>query len=277
MDIDKVDNILKEILSEVLSLKAIDKHIATIQANPQWIIKGKGGDIRFFSKSWLENFRTGKEVSLTDFRKLLRGANRLQQKAFYVNSIDNTLGGLFPLQYIRKVWALRNSVDLEKVVLIPHSKSNQPYMLCFIFEDFCIGVRSIIQLFTTEEYQRKRIDEQIRSAEAYNRFVELVPFAIDRIIDLLSTDPIPGKYEMWEENPKIYDWPQVDTANISKAKELTERLPIEELELLIKTLRKAISEKDWDNFDDPNALDRYSELLKFAKKIRKQKKKEIEN
>ncbi|MHA1779067.1 MAG: hypothetical protein ACTSYN_05780, partial [Candidatus Heimdallarchaeaceae archaeon] len=251
MDTDVSKELYAFIFLKILNKKDSSKYLSEIAHNPQWHFKNRGSTIRFFSRSLLSNIHDYYDIPMSDFRKLLRGADRLSQKTFYISTKDKATAGVFPLREAKIIWQLKNKTKLDKIVLVPYPKNpKQANMLCFIFKTFCIGLKSIIQLFSTESYQQEKIEEQYRSAEAYYRFVELVPFTIDRIIDLLSTEPIAPSYDLWEKDPKTYDWPKVDTANLSKAKELTDSLPLEELELLIKTLRNSILNKDWEAEND---------------------------
>ncbi len=101
----------------------------------------------------------------------------------------------------------------------------------------------------------------------------MVPFKINRIIDLLSTDEIAPSYESWLKDPLKYDLRNVDTADLTTAKKIADGLPDEELNLLVKDIREIITEIELDEVVNQQSIERYSQFLKYVKKIRKIKKK----
>jgi len=272
---DESENNFRFILENILCIEDSSKvsiELINIVEGVEWELTDKNDEIKFLSKNLKAE---GIEVNTTEFRKIYSGATRRKLPIIHVFNEDEELSGAFQLKTIAKVWKLTIREKLLAIKLIPFE--DDPYRAKFLEIEFPMGIfhiRSVLQLFPTDDYFQTNIQHSTKYAKAYMKFKELVPFTIDRIIDLLSTEEIAPTYEAWEKDPERYDIPGVDTANITLAKKLASEIPAEELDLLIKDIRRIMTEVDWEEVTDNQTIERYAEFLKYVKKIRKLKKKE---
>lgn len=258
------------ILSEILELdiRNIDMKIFS---HRDWKFYAKDRAISY--QNYLP--RKVKEIDLTDFRRLYTGASRSRAPLIYVKIDIEDLRGAFPYESVKKAWKLTSKVKLLKAYLVPKPNDFNSQYLCLEFENnHIITIKAVKQLFVTDDIYQKEIEEKEKYAHAFERFKQLVPFIIDRVIDLLSTDEI-VPYEVWEENPLKYDLHDVDTANITLAKSMIEDLPVSELNLLVRTLRSRISQYDDDLKIDLADLERHKAMLNYTKQLIEQKKTDV--
>ncbi|MHA1800508.1 MAG: hypothetical protein ACTSWJ_02070 [Candidatus Heimdallarchaeaceae archaeon] len=271
---DESENI-RFILKKILDIEDSSR-IAVFQINaiekPDWKIQDIDDEIRFQSKNYkLE----GSEISTTNFRKIYSGISRRKLPVLPLKTKDDEVTGAFLLKFISRIWKLSIRESVEDIKLIPYEDDpDRARYLQFSFPSGIFIIRSIHQLFPTDDYYVINMEYSKKYALAYSKFKELEPFIVDRIIDLLSTDEIAPSFEAWEKNPQRYDLPNVDTANITLAKKLADGLPSEELNILVNQIRENMTENDWENQTDKQTIERYAIFLKYVKKIRKIKKKE---
>ena len=269
------ENSFRFILENILCIEDSSQvaiELINIIEGLEWELADKKDEIRFLSKNYkLE----GTEINTTGFRKIYSGATRRKLPIIHVFKEEKELSGAFQLKSVSKVWKLTIKEKLLGIKLIPFE--DDPYRAKFLELEFPIGIfqiRSILQLFPTDDYFQVNIEHSTKYAKAYAKFKELVPFTIDRIIDLLSTEELAPSFEAWESDPVRYDIPGVDTANITLAKKLASELPAEELDILVNDIRRIMTEVDWEEVTDKQTIDRYSIFLKYIKEIRRIKKKE---
>ncbi len=272
---DNESNNLRFILEKILDIEDSSR-IAVFQINatekPDWKIQDIDDEIRFQSKNYKLK---GSEINTTDFRKIYSGLSRRRLPVLPLKNKDDEVTGAFLFKFISKIWKLSIKESVEDIRLIPYE--DNPYRARYLQISFPSGIfiiRSIHQLFPTDDYYEINIEYSKKYALAYSKFKELEPFIVDRIIDLLSTDEIAPSFEAWEKDIQRYDLPDVDTANITLAKKLAYDLPAEELNILVNQIREIMTETDWENQTDKQTIERYSIFLKYVKKIRKIKKKE---
>ena len=269
------ENNFRFILENILCIEDSSRvtiELINIIEGLEWQIPDRNDEVIFLSK----NFRSeGSKLTSPDFRKVYTGAVRRKVPVMHLLNKEDDISGAFSLKAISRIWKISIKEHLEDIRLIPFEE--EEYRAKFLELEFQTGifrVRSIHQLFPTENYYESNVQIAKQYAKAYERFKELVPFITDRIIDLLSTDNIAPTYEAWEQDPVKYDLPNVDTANITLARKLAEELPWGDLDILVKDIRGIMSETDWELNTDSQTKDRYKEFLKFTKKIRRVKRKE---
>ncbi|MHA1303668.1 MAG: hypothetical protein ACTSQE_08390 [Candidatus Heimdallarchaeaceae archaeon] len=269
LDEDTFSYVLEKILELKLSPEESEKSRLSVRDQ---IFVDKNRDI-YYSIS--EAPREGERVDSTALRKIYTGTLRKKDPLLYLKSEESNLKGAFSIKNVRRVWKYTSKAKLKEVRLIPFENNpNETQFLMFIFPDCYFKIRAVKQLFPTNNLFKEQMDEKVKYAGAYQRFKELVPFKVDQIIDLLSTEQIAYSIEEWESDPFTYDIPNVDTANISLAKKIMEELPYEELQLLVKTIRDRIAEIDWGEEYDEETLERYKYALQYAKNLRKIRKEE---
>ncbi|MCE7743208.1 MAG: hypothetical protein GOP50_12225 [Candidatus Heimdallarchaeota archaeon] len=238
----------------------------------EWELTDKDDEVRFVSK----NLRSkGSEVNTTSFRKLYSGATRRKLPIVHVFHESEELSGAFQRKAVARVWKLTIREKLLGIRLVPFE--DDPYRAKFLELEFPMGIfqiRSILQLFPTDDYFQVNVEHSTKYAKAYKMFKELLPFTVDRIVDLLSTEELAPSFEAWKNDPERYDIPGVDSANITLAKKLASELPAAELDILVKDIRIIMTETDWEELTDKQTIDRYSQFLKYIKKIRKIKRQE---
>ncbi|MHA1408176.1 MAG: hypothetical protein ACTSSG_12460 [Candidatus Heimdallarchaeaceae archaeon] len=272
---DESENRLRFILEKILCIEdssQISVHIINIIEGGEWKISCPNDDIRFLSKSYKSE---GINIDLTHFRKIYSGATRRKLPIIHVYDSEKEISGSFLLKLVARIWKLTIREKLLEIKLIPFE--DEPFRAKYMEIEFTSGIfiiKSLHQLFPTNDYFEKNVYYSKKYAKAYEDFKRLVPFTIDRIIDLLSTDEIAPTFEAWKANPLYYDIPGVDTANITLAKKLADELPAEELNILIKEIREIMTETDWEEYTDTQTIERYSKFLKYVKKLRKMKKKD---
>ncbi|MHA1814891.1 MAG: hypothetical protein ACTSX1_02715, partial [Candidatus Heimdallarchaeaceae archaeon] len=261
---DESENI-RFILKKILDIEDSSR-IAVFQINaiekPDWKIQDIDDEIRFQSKNYkLE----GSEISTTNFRKIYSGISRRKLPVLPLKTKDDEVTGAFLLKFISRIWKLSIRESVEDIKLIPYEDDpDRARYLQFSFPSGIFIIRSIHQLFPTDDYYVINMEYSKKYALAYSKFKELEPFIVDRIIDLLSTDEIAPSFEAWEKNPQRYDLPNVDTANITLAKKLADGLPSEELNILVNQIRENMTENDWENQTDKQTIERYAIFLKYV-------------
>ena len=272
---DESENNFRFILENILCLEDSSKisiELINIAEGLEWEISDNKDEVRFLSK----NFKSkGSKINTTKFRKIYSGANRRKLPIIHVYNEEESLSGAFQLKSVSRVWKLTIKEKLLGIKLIPFD--DDLYRARYLELEFQSGIfqiRSIIQLFPTDDYFQINIEYSTNYAKAYEKFKELVPFTVDRIIDLLSTEEIAPSFEAWEKEPMRYDIPGVDSANITLAKKLASELPAEELDILVQDIRSIMTATDWEEVTDKQTIERYSQFLKYIKKIRRIKKKE---
>ncbi|MBY9001919.1 MAG: hypothetical protein KGD64_13455 [Candidatus Heimdallarchaeota archaeon] len=272
---DESDN-LRFILEKILEIEdSSKKAVFVINAieKPVWKTQDIDDTIRFQSKNYKQK---GSEINSKDFRKIYSGISRRKLPVLPLQNKNDQVAGAFLFKLISRIWKLSIRETVEDIKLIPYE--DDPYRARYLQISFPSGIfiiRSIFQLFPTDDYYEINMEYSKKYAKAYKKFKELKPFIVDRIIDLLSTDEIAPSFEAWVKDPQRYDLPNVDTANITLAKKLAEDLPAEELNVLVDQIREVMTESDWESHTDKQTLERYSIYLKYIKKIRKEKKKEL--
>ena len=274
MDSDSENN-YRFILKNILCMED-DSHV-TIQLiniieGVEWNLACVNDEIRFLSRNFKEK---GSKITSPNFRKIYSGAVRRKIPIMHLYNPDDDISGAFPLKLVARIWKLSIREKLQDLQLIPFE--NDPSRARFLEIEFPSGiflVRSVHQLFPTDNYFESNIEYSKKYALAYEKFKELIPFTVERIVDLLSTDEIATSFEAWEKDPVRYDIPGVDTANITLARKLADELPADELNVLVKEIREIMTETDWEEVADKQTIERYSQFLKYVKKIRKLKKKE---
>ncbi|MCG3217136.1 MAG: hypothetical protein KAS63_10440 [Candidatus Heimdallarchaeota archaeon] len=269
------ENDFRFILENILEIEDSSRvtiEIINIIEGLEWRIADSTEEIIFLSK----NFKCkGSKIKSPDFRKVYTGAARRKIPIMHLLNQDDEVSGAFSLKAISKVWKMSIREKLVEIQLIPFEE--EELRAKFIEIEFQTGIfqiRSIHQLFPTENYFESNIQIDKSYAKAYARYKELVPFITDRIIDLLSTDEIAPTFETWEKDPVRYDLPNVDTADITLARKLVEELPWGDLEILVKNIREIMTETEWEEYTDRQTIERYSQFLKYVKKIRRAKRKE---
>ncbi len=272
---DESEKIFRFILEKIICIKdssRVSIEIVNIVEGSEWELTDKNDEVKFLSK----NFKAkGSELNTTDFRKLYSGATRRKQPLIHVFNEKEELSGAFQRKAVARVWKLTIQEKLLGIRLIPFE--DDPYRAKFLELEFPRGIfliRSILQLFPTDDYFQANVKHSTKYAKAYYKFKELLPFTVDRIIDLLSTEELAPSFEAWESDPERYDIPGVDTANITLAKKLASELPASELDILVKDVREIMTDTDWEEVTDKQTIERYSLFLKYVKEIRKIKKKE---
>lgn len=272
---DESENDFRFILENVLCLEdssQVSVQLINIIEGVEWDIACINDEIRFLSK----NFRSdGFEITSPNFRKIYSGANRRKLPILHLYYTEKEISGAFPLKLVSRIWKLSIREKLVSIKLVPFE--TDPYRAKYLEIEFQSGifrVRGVHQLFPTEDYFQTNIEYSKKYALAYEKFKEITPFTVDRIIDLLSTDEIATSFEAWESDPIRFDIPGVDTANIYLARKLADELNAEELDILVKQIREIMIETDWEDLTDNQTIERYSYFLKYIKKIRKIKKKE---
>jgi hypothetical protein len=271
---DESDN-LRFILKKILDIEDSSR-IAVFLINateePDWQIMDIDGEIRFQSMNYKME---GSDINTTDFRKLYSGISRRKLPVLPLKNQEDEVTGAFLLKFISKIWKLSIRESVEDIKLIPYEDDpDRARYLQFSFPSGIFIIRSLHQLFPTDDYYEINMEYSKKYALAYSKFKELEPFIVDRIIDLLSTDEIAPSFEAWENDPQRYDLPNVDTANITLSKKLADDLPAEELNILINQIREIMTVTDWESHTDKQTIERYSIFLKYVKKIIKVKKKE---
>ncbi len=272
---DDSENNFRFILENVLGIEDSSRvtiHIINIVEGLEWELEDKNDEVRFLSKNFKEK---GSEISTAVFRKLYSGATRRKLPIIHVFNEEESLSGAFQRKAVTRLWKLTIREKLLGIKLIPFE--DDPYRAKFLEFEFPVGIfqiRSIMQLFPTDDYFQINVEYSTKYAKAYKKFKELLPFTVDRIIDLLSTEELAPSFEAWENDPDRYDIPGVDSANITLAKKLASELPADDIDILVNEIRQIMTETDWEEVTDEQTIERYSEFLKYAKKIRKVKKKE---
>jgi len=262
------------ILEEVLRIKDsrfIHSEIEKRNKSIEWKVYDEDEEIIFLSP---DQKKSGSSINTTVFRKLYTGARRRKLSIIHVQNHDDDITGVFSRKAISLIWKLAIKERLASIELIPFEE--EPYKAKYLQLQFQSGIfltKGIHQLFPTDEYIEDNIEIAKNYAKAKAKFRELVPFKINRIIDLLSTDEIAPSYESWLKDPLKYDLRNVDTADLTAAKKIADGLPDEELNLLVKDIREIITEIELDEVVNQQGIERYSQFLKYVKKIRKIKKK----
>jgi len=236
----------------------------------EWDLTDINDEIKFLSKNLKVQ---GSNINTSDFRKLYSGATRRKLPIIHVYNEKEELAGAFQRKAVARVWKLTIRSKLLGIKLIPFD--DDPYRAKFLELEFPMGIfqiRSILQLFPTDDYFQVNVEHSTKYAKAYKKFKELLPFTVDRIVDLLSTEELAPSFEAWESDPERYDIPGVDSANITLAKKLASELPAAELDILVKNIRRVMTETDWEEVTDKQTIDRYSQFLKYVKEIHKIKK-----
>ncbi len=272
---DNESESLRFILEKILDVEDSSR-ITVFQINaiekPDWKTQDIDDEIKFQSKN---HKMEGSEINTTNFRKLYSGISRRRLPVLPLKSKEDEVTGAFLFKLISKIWKLSIREKVEDIKLIPYEDDpDRARYLQFSFPSGIFIIRSIHQLFPTDDYYEVNMEYSKKYALAYAKFKELEPFIVDRIIDLLSTDEIAPSFEAWENDSQRYDLPNVDTANITLSKKLADGLPAEELDILVDQIRETMTESDWESQTDKQTIERYSIFLKYVKKIRKVKKKE---
>ncbi|MCG3220793.1 MAG: hypothetical protein H7641_05375 [Candidatus Heimdallarchaeota archaeon] len=269
------ENDFRFILENVLCIEdssQVTVQLINIIEGVEWDVACINDEIRFLSK----NFRSdGFEITSPNFRKIYSGANRRKLPILHLYYTEKEISGAFPLKLVSRIWKLSIREKLVSIKLVPFI--DDPYRAKYLEIEFQSGlfrVRGVHQLFPTEDYFQTNVEYSKKYALAYEKFKEITPFTVDRIIDLLSTDEIATSFEAWENDPIRFDIPGVDTANIYLARKLADELNAEELDILVKQIRDIMIETDWEDMTDKQTIERYSQFLKYIKKIRKIKKEE---
>lgn len=269
------ENFLRFILENILCLEDssdVSIHLINILEGVQWDIMDCNDEIRFVS---LDHRLEGSELDSPSFRKIYSGAIRRKLPIIHLQNENDDIYGAFQLKSIVKVWKLSIKEKLQDLRLIPFSDdSERAQFLQIEFQTGIFQIKSIFQLFPTDNYFHSNIEYSKKYAKAYEKFTKIVPFTVDRIIDLLSTDEIAPSFEAWEKDPSRYDIPGVDSADITSARKLASELPAEELTILINQIRETMTTTDWESDTDNLTIERFSKFLKYVKEIRKIKKKE---
>lgn len=274
-DMNESENDFRFILENVLCIEdssQVTVQLINIIEGVEWDVACINDEIRFLSK----NFRSdGFEITSPNFRKIYSGANRRKLPILHLYYTEKEISGAFPLKLVSRIWKLSIREKLVSIKLVPFI--DDPYRAKYLEIEFQSGlfrVRGVHQLFPTEDYFQTNVEYSKKYALAYEKFKEITPFTVDRIIDLLSTDEIATSFEAWENDPIRFDIPGVDTANIYLARKLADELNAEELDILVKQIRDIMIETDWEDMTDKQTIERYSQFLKYIKKIRKIKKEE---
>ncbi len=269
------EDYLRFILENILCIEDssdVSIQMINIIEGVDWDIIDGNNEIRFVSP----NLRMdGSKIESPNFRKIYSGGRRRKLPIIHLHNKKDEVYGAFQLKAIVKVWKLSIKEKVKSIKLIPFP--NDHYRAQYLQIEFKTGIfliKSILQLFPTDDYFTANIEYSKKYAKAYETFSELVPFTIDRIIDLLSTEEIAPSIEAWEENPDKYDIPGVDSADITLARKLASELPAEELNILVRQIREIMTASDWETQTDNLTIERYSKFLKYIKKIRRIKKKE---
>ncbi len=271
---DESENI-RFILEKILGVEDSSR-IAVFRINaiekPDWKTQDIDDEIKFQSKNYKME---GSDINTTNFRKIYSGISRRKMPVLPLKSKDDEVTGAFLFKLISKIWKLSIREKVEDIKLIPYEDdSDRARYLQFSFPSGIFIIRSIYQLFPTDDYYEVNMEYSKKYALAYSKFKELKPFIVDRIIDLLSTDEIAPSFEAWEKDHQRYDLPNVDTANITLSKKLADGLHAEELDILVNQIREIMTETEWESQTDKQTIERYSIFLKYVKKIREVKKKE---
>ena len=272
---DESENDFRFILENILCIEdssQISVQLINIIEGVEWDIACAKDEIRFLSKNHKSE---GVEITSPNFRKIYSGAHRRKLPILHLYNTEEDISGAFPLKLITRIWKLSIREKLGSIKLVPFE--NEPYKAQYLEIEFPSGlfrVRGVHQLFPTEDYFQTNVEYSKKYALAYEKFKEIIPFTVDRIIDLLSTDEIATSFEAWEDDPIRFDIPGVDTANIYLARKLADELNAEELNILVKQIREIMTETDWEDYTDKHTIERYSQFLKYVKKIRREKKKE---
>ncbi|NPD88891.1 MAG: hypothetical protein HGN29_09200 [Asgard group archaeon] len=272
---DESENDFRFILENVLCIEdssQITVQLINIIEGVKWDISCINDEVRFLSK----NFKSeGVEITSPNFRKIYSGAHRRKLPILHLYDTEKEISGAFPLKLISRIWKLSIREKLGSIKMVPFEDDpSRAKYLEIEFQSGLFRVRGVHQLFPTEDYFQTNVEYSKKYALAYEKFKEITPFTVDRIIDLLSTDKIAASFEAWENDPVQYDIPGVDTANIYLARKLADELNAEELDILVKQIREIMTETDWEDFTDKQTIERYSHFLKYVKKIRTIKKKE---
>jgi len=272
---DESENNFRFILENILEIEDSSRvaiELINIIEGVEWELMDANDEVRFLSKNLKSE---GIEIDTSKFRKIYSGATRRKLPIIHVFDEEEELSGAFQRKAVSKVWKITIKEKLLAIRLIPFE--DDPYRAKFLeleFPSFLFQIRSIIQLFPTDDYFQVNIEHSTKYAKAYYKFKELLPFTVDRIIDLLSTEELAPSFEAWESDPEKYDIAGVDTANVTLAKKLASELPAAELDILVKNVREIMTETDWEEVTDKQTIERYSIFLKYIKKIRRIKKKE---
>jgi hypothetical protein len=269
------EDYLRFILENILCIEDssdVSIQMINIIEGVEWDIIDCNNEVRFVSA----NLRMeGSEIDSPTFRKIYSGGRRRKLPIIHLHNEEDDIFGAFQLKAIVKVWKLSIKEKVRSIKLIPFPKDqDRAQYLQIEFKTGIFLIKSILQLFPTDDYFTANIEYSKKYAKAYEKFSEIVPFTIDRIVDLLSTDEIAPSFEAWEENPDKYDIPGVDSADITLARKLASELPAEELNILVRQIREIMTATDWETQTDNLTIERYSKFLKYIKKIRRVKKKE---
>ena len=272
---DESENDFRFILENVLCIEdssQVAVQLINIIEGDEWDITGLNDEIRFLSKNQRSK---GIEITSPNFRKIYSGAHRRKLPILHLYDTEKEISGAFPLKLISRIWKISIREKLERIVLVPfeNDKDRAKY-LEIEFQSGLFRVRGVHQLFPTEDYFQTNVEYSKKYALAYEKFKEITPFIVDRIIDLLSTEEIATSFEAWEDDPDRFDIPGVDTANIYLARKLADELNAEELNILVRQIREIMTAIDWEDSTDKQTIERYSQYLKYVKKIRRIKKKE---
>ena len=266
---------LRFILENILCIEDssdVSIQLINILEGEEWKIADENDEIKFLSK----NFKVkGSKINSPPFRKIYSGAARRKLPIIHLLNEEDEVAGAFQRKAVARVWKMSIREKLIGIHLIPSSEdSHRAKFLQIEFPTGIFHIKSIFQLFPTDDYFLSNVEYSKRYAKAYEKFSEIVPFMVDRIIDLLSTDRIAPSFEAWEEDPETFDIPGVDTADITLARKLTDDQSAEELNILVKQIRDVMTATDWEEVTDKQTIERYSRFLKYAKKLRRVKKKE---
>lgn len=266
---------LRFILENILSIEDssdVSIQLINIIEGVEWDLIDCNDELRFASL----NFRLeGSEIDSPSFRKIYSGGRRRKLPIIHLHAEKDDIYGAFQLKAVAKVWKLSIKEKVKSIKLIPFPKDkDRAQYLQIEFPTGIFLIKSILQLFPTDDYFTANIEYSKKYAKAYEKFTKIVPFIVDRIIDLLSTEEIAPSIEAWEDDPAKFDIPGVDSADITLARKLAEELPAEELNILVSQIREIMTASDWENDTDNLTIERYSKFLKYVKKIRRIKKKE---
>ena len=269
------ESYLRFILENILCLEdssEVTIHLINILEGVQWDIVDCNDEIRFVS---INHRLEGSEIDSPSFRKIYSGATRRKLPIIHLHNENDDIFGAFQHKSVVKVWKLSIKEKLQDVRLIPFlDDPDRAQYLQIEFPTGIFQIKSIFQLFPTDNYFLANIEYSKKYAKAYEKFTKIVPFTVDRIIDLLSTEEIAPSFKAWEEDPDRFDIPGVDSADITLARKLASELPAEELNILVNQIREIMTATDWENDTDNLTIERYSKFLKYVKQIRKIKKKE---
>ncbi|MHA1200793.1 MAG: hypothetical protein ACTSQF_15845, partial [Candidatus Heimdallarchaeaceae archaeon] len=230
---DESEKNFRFILENIICIKdssRVSIELINIVEGMEWDLTDKNDEIKFLSKNLKVQ---GSNINTSDFRKLYSGATRRKLPIIHVYNEKEELAGAFQRKAVARVWKLTIRSKLLGIKLIPFD--DDPYRAKFLELEFPMGIfqiRSILQLFPTDDYFQVNVEHSTKYAKAYKKFKELLPFTVDRIVDLLSTEELAPSFEAWESDPERYDIPGVDSANITLAKKLASELPAAELDIL---------------------------------------------